>query len=57
MHTKLTLLAAAASLAFAAPAAQARNIVLTNDDGLTSNVVALYKALKAAGHDVVVSVP
>jgi len=57
MHTKLTLLAAAASLAFATPALQARNIVLTNDDGLTSNVVALYKALKAAGHDVVVSVP
>ncbi|WP_240623663.1 5'/3'-nucleotidase SurE [Tsuneonella suprasediminis] len=36
---------------------QARNIVLTNDDGLTSNVVALYRALKKAGHDVVVSVP
>lgn len=35
----------------------ARNIVLTNDDGLTSNVVALYRALKAEGHDVVVSVP
>lgn len=57
MHTKLIVLAACASLAVAAPAVQARNIVLTNDDGLTSNVVALYKALKAAGHDVIVSVP
>ncbi|EHJ59706.1 acid phosphatase [Novosphingobium pentaromativorans US6-1] len=37
--------------------AQARNIVIANDDGLTSNVVALYKALKAEGHDVIVSVP
>ncbi len=37
--------------------AEARNIVITNDDGLTSNVVALYKALKAVGHDVIVSVP
>ena len=55
--TRITLLAAAASLALAAPAAEARNIVLTNDDGLTSNLVALYEALKAAGHDVVVSVP
>lgn len=59
MASKLTLLvtSAAASLALAASAAEARNIVLTNDDGLTSNVVALYEALKAAGHDVVVSVP
>lgn len=57
MHTKLTLLAAAASLVIAAQAAQAHNVVLTNDDGLTSNVVALYIALKDAGHDVVVSVP
>lgn len=35
----------------------AKNIVLTNDDGLTSNVKALYDALKAQGHDVIVSVP
>lgn len=34
-----------------------RAIVISNDDGLTSNALALYKALKAAGHDVVVSVP
>jgi 5'-nucleotidase len=57
MALKLTLLAATAVLACAAQGAAARNIVLTNDDGLTSNVVALYEALKAAGHDVVVSVP
>jgi 5'-nucleotidase len=57
MRRKLTLLAAAASLALAATSAQAKTIVLTNDDGLTSNVVALYVALKATGHDVVVSVP
>ncbi len=43
--------------AFAASPATARNIVLTNDDGLSSNVLALYHALKAAGHDVIVSVP
>ena len=52
------LFATAAFLAFTAPvAAEARNIVITNDDGLTSNVVALYKVLKADGHDVIVSVP
>jgi 5'-nucleotidase len=49
-------LAAAALLALASPAF-ALNIVLTNDDGLTSNTKALYEALKAAGHDVIVSVP
>src|SRR5262245_13524395 len=37
--------------------ASALHILLSNDDGLTSNVVALYTALKAAGHDVIVSVP
>lgn len=35
----------------------AKNILITNDDGLTSNVVALYGALKKRGHDVIVSVP
>lgn len=35
----------------------ALNIVVTNDDGLTANVRALHDALKAEGHDVVVSVP
>lgn len=37
--------------------ASARTIVLTNDDGLTSNLKAAYDALKAAGHDVIVVVP
>jgi len=45
-----------ALLACSSPAF-ALNIVLSNDDGLTSNVAALYSALKAAGHDVIVSVP
>ncbi|MFT3931681.1 MAG: 5'/3'-nucleotidase SurE [Spongiibacteraceae bacterium] len=36
---------------------QALNILISNDDGLTSNVKALYDTLTAAGHDVVVSVP
>lgn len=36
---------------------QALNILLTNDDGLTSNLRALQSALIAAGHDVVISVP
>lgn len=35
----------------------ARTILITNDDGLTSNVVALYRALRREGHDVAVSVP
>lgn len=37
--------------------AHALNIVISNDDGLTSNVKALYEQLKADGHDVIVSVP
>lgn len=44
-------------LALQPSAAMARNILVTNDDGLTSNVVALYRALKEQGHDVIVSVP
>jgi 5'-nucleotidase len=35
----------------------ALNVLLTNDDGLTSNLKALYDALKARGDDVIVSVP
>ena len=46
---------AAASIAFGP--LSARNIVVTNDDGLTSNVVALHDALTKAGHDVIISVP
>lgn len=38
-------------------ATQALNILISNDDGLTSNVKALYDTLTAAGHHVVVSVP
>ena len=37
--------------------ASALNIMLSNDDGLTSNIKALYKTLKTAGHDVIVSIP
>jgi 5'-nucleotidase len=55
MRLIFTLLATAAMLA--PSAASARNILITNDDGLTSNLVALHKALTEAGHDVVVSVP
>ena len=50
-------LALAASLAATSLTASALNIVLSNDDGLTSNIKALYKALKTAGHDVIVSTP
>jgi 5'-nucleotidase len=50
-------LALAASLAATPLTASALNIVLSNDDGLTSNIKALYKALKTAGHDVIVSTP
>ena len=50
-------LIAAAGLALCASPAFALNILLTNDDGLTSNLKALYDELKARGHDVVVSVP
>jgi 5'-nucleotidase len=57
MRHHLTALIAATALGLTPAMAAARNIVITNDDGLTSNVVALYEALKAAGHDVVVSVP
>jgi len=49
-------LATIALAALCAPAS-ALNIVLSNDDGLSSNVKALYTALKGAGHDVVVAVP
>lgn len=54
---RITLALAAALLAALPSHAQARTILLTNDDGLTSNLVALYHALKNAGHDVIVSVP
>ncbi len=53
---KIFLLTAVALLLQSA-SAQARNIVVSNDDGLTSNVLALYRELKAQGHDVIISVP
>lgn len=53
----LLRLLTAAALLVSSNAAQARNIVLSNDDGLTANVHALYHALKEQGHDVIVSVP
>lgn len=56
MRTLFTAAVALAGLGLSA-ASHARDIVITNDDGLTSNVLALYKALKAQGHDVIVSVP
>jgi len=49
--------AAVLLLSLPATAASAHRILITNDDGLTSNVRALYDELKAAGHDVIVSVP
>ncbi len=45
------------ALALCATPAFALNIVLSNDDGLTSNLKALYDELKAAGHSVIVAVP
>ncbi len=57
MRTRLALLLTATLLVASPHAVFARNIVLTNDDGLTSNLVALYVELKQAGHDVIVSVP
>lgn len=56
MRIFLTAMASAAAFVSLSPAS-ARNIVLTNDDGLTSNVIALYRSLKEAGHDVIVAVP
>lgn len=50
-------LAIAAGLGLCAGPAFALNIVLANDDGLTSNLKALYDELTAAGHSVIVSVP
>lgn len=54
---RLALLLTAAAFASVSTQAAAHTIVLSNDDGLTSNVVALHKALTDAGHDVIVSVP
>lgn len=53
---RLTALAALALAAVNTPS-WALNILVSNDDGLSSNVKALYEALKTEGHDVIVSVP
>lgn len=50
-------LIAAAGLALCASPAFALNILVANDDGLTSNLKALYDELRAAGHAVIVAVP
>ncbi len=50
-------LTAAIAMALLPVPALAHNIVISNDDGLSNNVKALYDALKAQGHDVIVSVP
>jgi len=56
--TPIKISAALCVAALAAPLpSHALNILLTNDDGLTSNLRALQSALLAAGHDVLVSVP
>ncbi len=48
----------ALAVAWAAGPALAMRIVLTNDDGFESrNIQALFHALKAAGHDVILSAP
>lgn len=55
---KYSLCAVLATVAFSgSAAAEGLKIVLSNDDGLTANVVALHTALEVAGHDVIVSVP
>lgn len=56
MNQKISLAALALGSMLSLPS-HALNIVISNDDGLTSNVKALYDTLKAAGHDVIVSVP
>ena len=56
MFKGLAALAAAALAGGTARGAE-RTVLVTNDDGLTANVVALYEALTAAGYDVIVSVP
>jgi 5'/3'-nucleotidase SurE len=54
---RLCLATLSVAAALSASPAFALNILISNDDGLTSNVKALYDTLKGAGHDVLVSVP
>jgi len=57
MIPKILSAVAIATVALTPIAANAANILLSNDDGLTANVRALRAALIAAGHEVVMSVP
>ncbi len=45
------------ALSAAAPPLAALDILVTNDDGATANLRALYQELTEAGHDVLVAVP
>ncbi|USD61381.1 5'/3'-nucleotidase SurE [Vibrio sp. SCSIO 43140] len=57
MNTKFAALTLAIGLGISAQA-NALNIVLTNDDSWsTTNIQTLHTALKAAGHDVIMSAP
>ncbi|MBX7075610.1 MAG: 5'/3'-nucleotidase SurE [Pirellulales bacterium] len=56
MKLKFQAITAAVMVSLSAPAL-ALNILMDNDDGLTSNLKALYERLKAEGHDIIVSVP
>ena len=58
MRTTFQHLCTIALLSALTTPAAALNIVLTNDDGFeTANIQALYRALSAAGHDVILSAP
>ena len=58
MHKSVRNIISTAVLAGMTSQAAALNIVLTNDDGFeTPNIQALYSALVAAGHDVILSAP
>lgn len=57
LYRNSLMLTASAILSTISFNAHALDILLSNDDGLTSNLVSLYKALKEQDHDIIVSVP
>lgn len=57
MSERLRRWSALLVLSAAAPPLAALDILVTNDDGATANLRALYQQLTEAGHDVLVSVP
>jgi 5'-nucleotidase len=58
MNSPLRSFSVAAVLLVLVTPASALNIVLTNDDGFeTANIQALYRALRQAGHNVILSAP